>query len=86
VKQGWARKDIPQRVASERGPLNGKALARLQGMSTDMLVTMIDNSLSKIGKLVLDSQREGMAALLGDAEREAAALAQAISELSQRTV
>lgn len=85
MKQGWARKGPEQHLAPERTALNGKARARLQGMTTEMLVLMIDNTLSKIGKLVLDSQREGMDMLLADADRETAVLAQAIGELSQRT-
>ncbi len=83
MRTTWARKE--RTVASE-GPLTGVALQRLRAMESGTLLDWADNSLSKIGALIRDSQREGVerTARLSLAEQEAAALGQALRELINR--
>lgn len=82
MRPAWIRKDGGQ---PSEGPLKGVARERLRAVPTTDLVTWIDNSLSKIGKLVHDSQRVHTDdVLLRQAETEAAALVQALRELAGR--
>lgn len=82
--QGWARKISKERSVPVRREVDSRLSSRMRMLSRDELTLAIDNSLSKIGKLVQDGQRPGMGALLMDAEKESAALTQALQELSQR--
>lgn len=86
MKAAWVRKESLAK-ATDPGPLRGTALARLKAMPTPTLMDWVDNSLSKIGKLVSDSARQGVdVTLIQQAETEAAALAQALRELVYRGV
>lgn len=84
----WERKDAEKQASAKTAslPLQGRALERMRSLPTPVLVEWIDNSITKIGKLVIDSQRDGLSGLLPDAEREAAALVQALRELAERAV
>lgn len=84
MSPAWERKTTVRPRQAPMDPLVGRALERMRTMPTATLIEWIDNSLAKIGKLVADSQREGMAALLPDAQREAQALVQALGELAAR--
>lgn len=80
--RGWTRKDG---AVADPGPLKGQALKRMQEASTPTLIEWVENSLSKVGILVAESQRGGSnAALIEEGKQEAAALLQALDELSTR--
>jgi hypothetical protein len=82
--KGWVRKDgaVAERSA---GPLKGQALKRVQESSTATLIEWVENSLSKVGILLAESQRDrANHALLEEAKIEAAALCQVLDEVSQR--
>lgn len=84
--KAWVRKDgaVP---GQSTGPLKGSAMKRVQEMSTPTLIEWIENSLSKIGILLTESQRDhSNAAVIEEAKLEAAALAQALDVLSGRTL
>lgn len=84
MKGNWSRKhETPSAMERAGGsPLR----ARMRVVPTSDLVIWIDNSLSKIGKLVSDSQRAGVdEVLLRQAEAEASALVQALRELAGRS-
>jgi hypothetical protein len=77
--RGWVRKDGPAVVT---GPLGVKELGRLRAVANDDLKIWIENSLAKIGMLVM--RKDAETAEFEAALTEAKALVQALEELTER--